>query len=123
MPLGSGSQRGSSCEALASSTQTVRIPLMPAVTTALCIAFIFLLLRRSSKCEPRLSFGLWIPTIWIGIMLSRPITYWFDAVPGGGDQLESSLDGSPIERNVLIFLMVAGLAVLLARRVNWSAVF
>jgi O-antigen ligase len=54
-------------------------------------------------------------------MLSRPITYWFDAA--GGGELQSSLDGSPIERNILICLIATGLAALLARRVNWPAVF
>jgi O-antigen ligase len=56
-------------------------------------------------------------------MLSKPVMYWFDAGSGGEGDLGAYLDGSPGDRNIHIFLICVGLAVLLRRRINWSAVF
>ena len=55
-------------------------------------------------------------------MLSRPVSYWFSAGTYTGE-IETYLDGSPVERAVLGSLIFAGLFVLLRRRANWSAIF
>ena len=48
--------------------------------------------------------------------------YWFSAGTYTGE-IETYLDGSPVERAVLGSLIFAGLFVLLRRRANWSAIF
>ena len=53
-------------------------------------------------------------------MLSKPVTYWVNAGTATQLDLDAYIDGSPIDRNILIFLMCAGLFVLLRRRVDWS---
>jgi exopolysaccharide production protein ExoQ len=68
------------------------------------------------------SWTLWIPLSWVIIVGSRPLSYWF----GGGmtDQsLDAYLEGSPLDRNIYIFLIVAGLIVLFKRRLEWGAIF
>ena len=97
---------------------------MPPPVAALCfLAFILWLLKRSLKDSQEPPLALWIPTAWIGIMLSKPVTYW--VASGSAEQIElgSYLDGSPIDRNIHIFLMCAALAVLLRRRIDWSTLF
>lgn len=91
------------------------------VATVLFVAFIAYLLRRASKCGPAQSWGVWVPTIWIGIMISKPVTYWFQS--GSAVDFDTALEGSPIERTVLTALIVAAIVVLMNRRPNWSALF
>ena len=51
-------------------------------------------------------------------MASRPIGYWIGG--GSGDASpESYLDGSPVDRNVFLLLILGGVFVLRGRRVNW----
>jgi O-antigen ligase len=65
---------------------------------------------------------LWIALIWIVIIGSRPVSFWF----GGGIQIEKPedyLDGSPLDRNIFILLILAGLIVLWRRRIEWDRIF
>ncbi len=48
--------------------------------------------------------------------------YWFGAGSGAEDDIQAFLDGNPVDRNILIFLICAGLAILLTRRVDWTVV-
>jgi len=80
-----------------------------------CIAVLF---RWDRRWRPALSSGLWIPLIWVLIIGSRPVSFWFSssaAVDGGADYL----DGSPADRLIYQILIFAGLLVLLSRKVNW----
>ena len=68
------------------------------------------------------SGGLWVVLLWIVIIGSRPVSFWF----GEGFQAKTPddyLEGSPIDRNLFFFLIVAGLVVLLRRRVDWGRLF
>ena len=68
------------------------------------------------------SGALWIPLLWIMIIGSRPISLWF----GGEIQMETQddyLEGSPLDRNVFLILIITGLMVLFRRRVDWSKLF
>jgi len=88
----------------------------------ICILFILWLFASDRKLRPMTSRALWIPLLWIFITGSRPISYWF----GGGmtdASLDAYLDGSPLDRNVFIFLIIVGLIVLLKRRLEWGAIF
>jgi O-antigen ligase len=68
------------------------------------------------------SRSLWIPLIWIVIIGSRPLSYWF----GGGLQIEKPgdyLDGSPLDRNIFILLILLGLLMLWRHRIDWGKLF
>jgi O-antigen ligase len=96
---------------------------MPAaIATALYVGFILWLLWRSAQNGPRPSFGLWIATVWIGIMLSRPVIYWFGGGSASEEDVQAALQGNAIDRSILIILICAGVVVLLRRRVDWAAV-
>src|SRR5262245_33375386 len=96
---------------------------MPSLLAALlCSAFIAWLLYQDSKKAQRMSPWLWIPTIWIGILASRPVSYWFD--DNNPDlNLASYAEGNAINRNVSLALTFLAIVVLMRRRINWSLVY
>ena len=64
--------------------------------------------------DSRVSKALWIPAVWLFLCSSRPPSLWF----GVRQSLDSSdiyTEGSPFDRNIFIILLLAALAVLLAR--------
>jgi exopolysaccharide production protein ExoQ len=67
---------------------------------------------------PRMSKTLWIPTIWLFLICSRPASMWFGMSPDfkGADATAAYVEGSPFDRNVFFFLLLAALAVLISRR-------
>lgn len=70
-----------------------------------------------------MSLAVWLPLLWVLLMLSRPVSAWLH--PGMVVESPSAvMEGSPIDRNVYLFLMAAGFMVLLFRRtINWSSLF
>lgn len=87
---------------------------MAHLATLICcvgVAGLFWLDRDGSV---RTSKALWIPICWIAIVGSRPVSVWLGMPPPM--DLNTQLDGSPIDRLVYQFLLVAGIAVLISRR-------
>ena len=69
--------------------------------------------------QARTSKALWIPTVWLLITASRPISAWL----GTGQTLDSPekyIDGSPIDAVVFGALLTAGLVVLVRRHLNFT---
>jgi exopolysaccharide production protein ExoQ len=90
----------------------------PSRASLLCVGFIAWLVYRDLKRSPRTAIGLWIPTIWVGIMASKPVLYWFI-----GNSAEMSfdtyLDGNATDRNILLVLLFLGIITLVKRGVSW----
>jgi len=63
----------------------------------------------------RTSTALWIPIIWLFIAGSRPVSLWLH-LQVIGNAADAQLEGSPVDRNIFTFLVVAAIAVLIARR-------
>lgn len=62
------------------------------------------------------SKALWIPLCWLLIVGSRPVSAWVH-LGGPVDPIDVSMgEGSPLDRNVFIVLLLAGVVVLMARR-------
>jgi exopolysaccharide production protein ExoQ len=91
----------------------------PALASCLTILFIFWLFYRNAKSGLRTSAALWLPTIWLITHASRPLACW---LAGGADtdQTGSIADGSPIDRSVLLILIISAIVVLVRRGVNWG---
>ena len=71
-------------------------------------------LARNSK-------ALWLPTIWLWIIGSRPVSAWLGiwlgvGQLGSGQGLDAQLDGSPVDAVILMGLLAAAVAVLLRRK-------
>lgn len=98
-------------------------PTLAALVFGIGIASLFFFDRE----QARVSKALWIPTVWLFFSSSRSIPQWL-GLDTGTDQAVGYLEGSPIDRNFLIFLQVIALIVLInrARRVgpilrrNWA---
>src|SRR6516162_2620635 len=87
----------------------------PQIATAaylMMIAGLFWLDRQSRSETTR---ALWIPTLWLLIIGSRPVSLWLD--PGRVTQVTAdTLEGSPVDATVFGILVLAALGVLAARR-------
>lgn len=73
-------------------------------------------IRRDVAARPGISGAVWIPTVWLAILASRPFSLWFDL---GGS---ATLEGSPLDRAVFFALMTAAVLVLARRPVPWGDV-
>ena len=93
----------------------------PFVAACLCVVFVVCLLVRDIRDNPRLSHALWIPLLWLLIIASRLPSEWV----GGGNLSMSSaaayVDGSPLDRNVFLALIVLGALVVIRRSISWGS--
>lgn len=87
----------------------------PQVALLLTIGFVVFLFQRDSREQPRVTGALWIPLLWLLIICSRYASQWLGA--GGASDLT---EGSPLDAAVFLLLQVAGLVVLVRRRVSLS---
>ena len=90
--------------------------MLPGVALLLASIFIAYLLARDYKQEPNISSAVWIPTVWLIILGSRPISAWLYPTAGytSADQL---LEGSPVDATLYAALMFAAFVVLWKRHI------
>ena len=86
----------------------------PILMLIFCTALVALLLHIERKGNPSASLALWIPTLYMLILGSRPVGSWF------GLQTSTVEAGSPMDMAVLITLLVFALIVLFWRKNEWS---
>lgn len=86
----------------------------PTIPLIICIAFVFFLLRLERKHSPGVSRALWLPTIWMLRIASRPLSYWFSYSAADPEQ------GNPFDRTFMIILLCAGIALLIRRKFDWN---
>src|SRR5688572_7034436 len=88
----------------------------PIVASVLFYSVMVWLLRAQSK-GPRVSAALWLATLDFAFAASKPVTFWLY----GNDYIytdPSIIEGDPINRTTLVLLFVAGLGVLIHRRIH-----
>src|SRR2546421_11194932 len=78
-----------------------------------CVLFVLFLLRIERKQASKVSSVLWIPTIWMLAIASKPMDTWF-SYDGAGES------GSPLDQMFLSGLLCLGLFILARKRFNWS---
>ncbi len=87
---------------------------MPAqLAILLCSVFVAILFYLDRNRSVRISRAVWLPTIWISLAGSRPVSMWFGAVPTHGPS--SNVEGSPLEATIYGVLLLLGVAVLSVR--------
>src|SRR5262245_49379886 len=89
---------------------------MASLALLACVCGILVLFYMNRCPEIRSSKALWLPTMWLLIVGSRPVSAWLGGYGGGGDQQTALLEGSPIDAAVFALLLAVGLVVLAARR-------
>jgi O-antigen ligase len=90
----------------------------PPIAAVLFTIGILGLLYLDRDQTARMSRALWIPAVWLFLMSSRAVSFWIMMPPDLrlGSRPEDLMEGSPTDRAVYTFLLLAGLAVLVARR-------
>src|SRR6185503_7578563 len=88
----------------------------PPLALFLCIDFIAWLLVRDFKSRTSVSPALWLPTLLLLIIGSRPVSLWF----GAGLDPNDFAEGSPLDRAIYLSLIAASWIVATCRRVKWS---
>lgn len=91
--------------------------LPPNLALFLCIGLIFSLFWLDSRRGLSVSRGIWVPTIWMALVASRPLELWFTQ---GSLSTGAFEQGSPIEALIYSFLIVAGLVILSRRKEKFS---
>ena len=87
----------------------------PIVALTLCTIFVLFILRLERKQYPDASLSLWVPTIWLLLVTSKPLAIWFGR---GGT---SMVEGSALDRTVLSILFALGLLIIIKRNFNWGS--
>jgi exopolysaccharide production protein ExoQ len=83
------------------------------------VLYVFLLIaagliRRDVAARKDVSNGIWIPTCWVAILASRPLSFWL----GGVGSSDSTLEGNSVDAaGFFIMLALAGV-ILIRRRVS-----
>lgn len=84
------------------------------VVLILYFAFIFFMLRLEAKQSPDVSKALWIPTLWMLSVATKPMAVWFRVSTADPES------GSSLDRIFLLILTFLALGILFKRRFNWS---
>jgi O-antigen ligase len=89
----------------------------PAIATVIFSVGILGLFYLDRDEGSRMSKALWIPAVWLFLISSRAVSLWLGVAPNlnSVDATEAYVEGSPIDRAVFTFLLLAALAVLVAR--------
>lgn len=91
--------------------------MLPKLLLLASLALSWWLIKRDVARREGLSSAIWIPTIWVAIIGSRPVSMWV-GFGGGG----STMDGSPLDGLIFFVLIVSAYIVLSRRGLSWSVV-
>lgn len=88
------------------------LPLIASVIFIVGIAGLFYLDRERKASAP--SWAIWLPIFWLLIAGSRHVSAWLQMTPAAS--ADQYMEGSPVDRNVYLGILIAGIIVLLGRR-------
>jgi exopolysaccharide production protein ExoQ len=83
----------------------------------ICLAFIIWLWRRDLQARSSFSKALWIPTLWLLVLGSRPLSFWL-GVRGSG----SLLEGNAFDATLYAIQIFASVYVLTRRGIQWNCI-
>ena len=93
----------------------------PQIALLVCLVLILILFRLDNRLNPKPSAALWIPTVWMLIIGSRMVSQWLDFNAVMVSE-ETYTEGSPLDRNIFLVLIVTALVIVIARGVRLSQV-
>jgi hypothetical protein len=96
----------------------------PRIAALICIALIIYLFWMDRKNNEGFSKAIWIPFTWLFFSQSRNISEWLNlSTPDVSAAANTVLEGNPLNRNVYTILIIAGILVLLKRKLDWHTIF
>ena len=85
------------------------------------LVWVIWLIRRDVARRDGISGAIWLPTVWVGILASRPRSAWVGVDQEyGAPVYEYSLEGSPIDRYFFLVIILSSLWVISRRKINWG---
>jgi O-antigen ligase len=92
---------------------------MPSVALSLCLVFIVWFLARDLRRRTSVSCAVWLPTLLLLILGSRPVSVW---VGGGGRiaQMGDYAETSVLDQMFYLSVLVGSFAIASWRRVKWN---
>jgi exopolysaccharide production protein ExoQ len=103
---------------------------MPTLALCVCLIFVAWFLARDVKRRPKLSAAIWIPTILILMLGSRPLSLW---VSSGGSIIyetgKARLDmgndaaGSPLDQGFFFLVLGGSFLIAQSRGFKWGKLF
>jgi exopolysaccharide production protein ExoQ len=89
---------------------------------AICACFILWLFKRDKKLRPMTSWGVWVTFFWVMLIGSKSTGYWLGGEVVPDPTTQDYLDGSPLDRNVFLTLLLLGSYALYKRKIDWGKV-
>ena len=89
----------------------------PPVALCLFLVLTAWLLVRDVRRRPSVGAAIWIPTLLLIVIGSRPLSLWFGASPSDYPE------GNPIDRFFYLSLIIGAWLITLSRRVKWTELF
>ena len=80
------------------------------------------LFYRDNRLRPMSSNALWVVLIWIMIIGSRTVSSWVGIEIDPDQKASVYLEGSPLDRNIYLALLIAGLWLLSRRKIDLGKV-
>lgn len=93
------------------------------IALILWLAIITWLFARDRKLRPMTSGALWLPLLWVMLIGSRTVSYWLDFDVDRELLYDASVEGSPLDRNVFLILIIGAAFTLWRRRLDWGRIF
>lgn len=90
----------------------------PFLALILCMLLVLWLLKLDHKQSEQVTAATWIPTLWFLICASRPLAWWITGQNVTGDI--SALEGSSLDRNVLLLLILIACLLLVRSSFEWT---
>lgn len=94
----------------------------PTLALVLTLVFIAWLFRRDFRQNPNVTWAIWVPTLWMFIIASRPVSAWLSIFGLPSFPSQSVEEGSPLDASVFFALMAVGVYVVHQRRINLAAI-
>jgi len=95
----------------------------PSLAVILSLLFTLGLCWYDRRRNPAPSLGLWVPTLWLMILGSRPLSTWLIMAGPRMNAEQDIAEGSPLDRAFFFTLMVLGVLILVRRKVDWIDFF
>ena len=75
------------------------------------------------KKKSEVSVALWIPLVWMFYSAARPISFWLQLGRSNtyDYKYSSYMEGSPVDRNILLIFIVLSIYVLSKRNIRWKS--
>ena len=86
----------------------------------ICLIFIIVLLVRDSRRRKTVSWAVWLPTIYLWIVGSRPLSLWLVGRSSLNGGLANNAEGSPIDQIFFFSLLIGSLVIATMRGVKWG---